>query len=236
MLKTSTYLSLYLLSVRDEFREIREYIDNLDNLLSQEYNRIISIVNNEQNKNPENSIDIADNYAIEFFQFGETYPAILKSSLLITAYSFFESKLKKICEEIQQRENIKLKVTDINGRNYIEKARKYLEKVIGVNLKDLNNEWNEIIKFQRVRNLITHNNSNAWKDKDNPIKNQSKEVKSTIEFLKNNRYISYNSDHGDFIIVDSKFVLEFYKNIEVYYTNLVGILIDHYKIMAANQV
>lgn len=83
------------------------------------------------------------------------FPNILRSSLLISIYSFLENQLIRLCKEIQIKKSLSLKYNDVNNKG-IEKAKLYLSKVVGIDLNPAIKEWNLIKNYQTLRNCFTH--------------------------------------------------------------------------------
>lgn len=57
------------------------------------------------------------------------FPNILRSSLLISIYSFLENQLIRLCKELQIKMNLSVKFNSISGKG-IEKAKVYLSDVV----------------------------------------------------------------------------------------------------------
>jgi hypothetical protein len=83
---------------------------------------------------------------------------ILNTSILLTVYGMFENELYTLCCAAGKIVNSKLTPKDLSGRNYIGQCRKYLDKIVELDLTRVDPLWNELIKIQRLRNAIAHNN------------------------------------------------------------------------------
>ena len=98
------------------------------------------------------------------------------SSIVISLYSFFEQSLLKLAE-IPEKDK-KIKIDDISGNGIIFTIKKYLEKVIEIDFKEMNYEWNEITKLNKLRNLFVHSSNSILK------KSESKKRINTLKNIK----------------------------------------------------
>ncbi|MCY8842453.1 hypothetical protein [Bacillus atrophaeus] len=81
----------------------------------------------------------------------------VSSALFTGMYGDFEYYLNLICNAYKIKHNYKIDLKDISG-NGIERAVSYLTKVVQV--RDLKNtpEWSKLKHWNRIRNIIVHNN------------------------------------------------------------------------------
>ncbi len=108
--------------------------------------------------------ELQGSYYMQFFE-GENL--IIKElqrqqryALVMTIYSFFEGRLKSICELIEKKYNFKIKLEDLNNSDDLMKYWKYLEKVYEMEMDSIHPTFT-IIKQQKVlRNIITHHEGN----------------------------------------------------------------------------
>lgn len=82
---------------------------------------------------------------------------ILLNSILLSSFSIFEHHVFALCRIVEDRSNNRIQIEDLSGRG-IFKFCNYLF-LIGLikNADKTNKAWQEIIYFQKVRNLIAHN-------------------------------------------------------------------------------
>jgi hypothetical protein len=78
---------------------------------------------------------------------------IYYDSLIIVLYSFLERKLSFLCTYLEK--DYPIKIDDISGKG-IFKYRKYLSKVAGISFDNVENEWKELEKLNRLRNHLVH--------------------------------------------------------------------------------
>ncbi len=83
--------------------------------------------------------------------------SIYYTSIFITLYSFLERKLYQLCKIAETDNETKVKDLSCNG---IRKYIKYIEKVLKINLDELNGLTSHFNKLGALRNRIVHNASN----------------------------------------------------------------------------
>lgn len=203
-------------TIESEIKSFQEYIiDNRFNIKKQQdsFNKIIE---DQVKKNPDDTQEIYEWYEDQYYQYNEFYPATFNNSTFLSLYSFFEFNLKHLCLTLNRHKKYSIKLDDLSGQNYIEKSKKYLRLVASLDLTDLDLTWEEITKFQQLRNCIVHNNSNIIKQKDQPIKNQP-----LYQVIKNNTNIKLNEEKGTFIISNDQFLLDVTETIEKYLVTII---------------
>ena len=92
------------------------------------------------------------------------------NSLAVMIFSFLEFTLIEYCRLIDSYIQPNKAFKDY--RNFgLEKVKEYLKDNFDIDFGEVVN-WEEVSKFQRVRNLIVHNNANIIKDYDKTIEEQ----------------------------------------------------------------
>lgn len=79
-------------------------------------------------------------------------------SLCLSLFSFFESRLKEICNNIQEEFEYKIKAIDLKGSSDINRYIKYLTKVFEIDIEDTNLHLSIVEQQKLIRNKIAHNN------------------------------------------------------------------------------
>ncbi|OKL37008.1 hypothetical protein [Domibacillus mangrovi] len=95
-------------------------------------------------------------------------PIILPSianAMFLAIYGDFEAFLNRICVVHRSNNSYTLGYRDLYG-NGIERAVTYLNKVVG--LKDIKKsiEWNDLRDWNKIRNILVHNNGVTRDEKD----------------------------------------------------------------------
>ena len=94
-------------------------------------------------------------------------------SFVIVLYSYIENGLNMYCEaarsyrnkqhQFEEKEPFELRYTHMKGKS-IDRAKLYLKKVIGIDLKTGERPWGEITALRKIRNVIVHDR--GWANED----------------------------------------------------------------------
>ena len=87
-------------------------------------------------------------------------------------FSFLEHQLDSLCELFARTQGLNIVHTDLRDRD-IDRSRRYLRKVIRLQLDDNSTDWHEIKKVQKVRNVLVHENGRLIDDAAIKIVNES---------------------------------------------------------------
>lgn len=72
-------------------------------------------------------------------------------------YASFENRLKQICDRFAEAHSLPLRLSDMSGENFLNKASKYLSKVADCAPLDKHTLWSEALSYLWIRNAIVHN-------------------------------------------------------------------------------
>lgn len=122
-------------------------------------------------------------------------------SLFISLYSFLERKMYQLCRIPESQQNIKTK--DISGEGVI-KYRTYLQKVLMLDFTKLNEEWENIKKYNKLRNRLVHSPTNMI------AKGNDQKLISTFQAIEN-LTIYDKGDYIEFEIADKQLLIKFCK-------------------------
>lgn len=102
-------------------------------------------------------------YSEDYQKIGDVFEKLALDSFVVTLYARIEAGMGDLCDALRQDrqnqndEKINLRYTDLMGRGYLDQARLYMEKVLGVDLDLGNNaQWPEIVGLRTLRNAIVH--------------------------------------------------------------------------------
>ncbi|MED3821394.1 hypothetical protein ABE112_29030 [Priestia aryabhattai] len=139
--------------------------------------------------------------------YGVQFPNILRSSLLISIYSFLENQLTRLCKELQVKMKLKVKYSSISGKG-IEKAKVYLSDVVQLNFPSGSQEWQKINDYQNIRNCFAHS--------EGIVKDEDKKLIRSIEKLDN---VNVQGDVviGKSIILSKDFISNFIETIKAFW-------------------
>ena len=149
-------------------------------------------------------------YETEILEFNQ-FSSLLNNLFFIMSYSIFERNFYEICSYCQNEEDEQTSVKDVNVKGYIDQCRKYIVDAIGVNLSNIQNEWSEVKKYQKIRNSLAHNNGVLGK----PDKN-------LMDFIERNKYIKIHESTKTVAIDSIKFISDFTELIKVFISKLLN--------------
>jgi hypothetical protein len=87
--------------------------------------------------------------------FEEYFPSLQRRSALLTVWGFLEHELDNLCVLYQSEKSFGLAPSDLSGKG-IDRSTAYLEKVAGLEGLKTSQEWGDIKRVQRIRNVIAH--------------------------------------------------------------------------------
>jgi hypothetical protein len=131
---------------------------------------------------------------------------ILLNSIFISMFSHFEFRLFRLCKILEKESVSQIKIEHLSGSG-ITKFYNYLRLV--ANIKSANKNatyYNEIQKFQKIRNLITHNGGILLTDRNKDITKED-----NYKFLKEHKVVVAGS-LGIIRITKTNF-LEYFANL-----------------------
>ena len=99
--------------------------------------------------------DDVDNSPGYPYNINQAFPNLFRRSLFTITYSIFETKISNRCKILREQGDLKLSVSDLNGRG-IRRSKTYLEKVVGLDLS-ASKEWSAILAYTKLRNCLVHN-------------------------------------------------------------------------------
>lgn len=141
-----------------------------------------------------------------------------RASLILILYSFFEGKLKSICDLIEKEFEYKIKLADLKNNEDIQHYITYIEKVFGFDIPAESEKYLTPIKQHKiVRNIIAHQDSNFKKNQKNRI-----QVGNGLEL------ISMNGETGFISLKSDMFANHLVQNIESFFKTVLEELDDHY--------
>lgn len=94
-------------------------------------------------------------------------------SLIMSVFSFYETRLKSLCNMIEKEFNLKIKISDLNSyKGDLMKYWTYLSKVYEIPTEELQPLFDPINRQKKLRNIIAHHDGIA-------NKKQMKEIPET---------------------------------------------------------
>jgi len=163
-------------------------------------------------QNPSLEVHFRYMYHLDFIKL----PSYFYHSSIVSLYSLLENKLNSLCDIIQKETELVIGVNEIVGSNIIQRARKYLVKFADIDFSKVENEWQRIADFQKLRNVIVHNNSQI------EISNSNKDDNSTIKLLNKFKGVEIDKQDGIFLMTKIEILYEFQTIIEKFISMIIG--------------
>ena len=132
-----------LLSIKDKFRA------NLKN------DEAFSSLEESEKGNYYSQMYEIEELAIKELQRQQRY------SICLSIFSFFEGRLKAVCNKIERNFNFKIKIEDLNGNDDLLRYWNYLEKVFEMEMDSLMPNFTPIKQNKNIRNIIAHHEGYA---------------------------------------------------------------------------
>lgn len=196
------------LTVDFEFKYYKEYLEFNRSKLEERRVSLEAMLREDILDNPGSKTVLEEIYADDKIKF----PSYFYHSTIVSLYSILEVCLNDICELIIKETGFHFTLDEITGRDYILKSRLFLERVCGVNFKKVDQEWQSIKEYQKIRNFIVHDNSRCnLKKVDAGLKRK----------LRNSGYLIENGEYLTFYINKSDIVELFLKTIEQFLKKLI---------------
>jgi hypothetical protein len=163
--------------------------------------------------------------ALEYFFFEEEhklediFPNMLRRSFFVAIYSLIEMQLNEICRKQERTKGLPVPLEKVKKPpdQSIRRAREYLVGVAKIRFPE-SSEWDELLKYQKLRNRIVHNEG---KLKGMRKQEDKEKLKQYIE--DSHDFLALNSD-GDEIIFRKGFCEKVLQVSHRFFTDLFGVL------------
>jgi hypothetical protein len=156
-LKTSIMKNEFLRAFKNQWiSELNAFIDYIEHSnksiadAQENFLKQLSTINDDQ----KTAVIIGIDQMEEHSKLNSIFPHFFRLSTFVGLQFSFENKLSILCNRIHETKNYKIKVADFRGENIIEKSKRYLTLVVGLNLDSLNQEWVKITDFIKIRNAV----------------------------------------------------------------------------------
>lgn len=158
----------------------------------------------------EDASEFAEIWAEDYQRVDLDFRLRLRYSFVVTTYGVIESRLNRTCRTLKgflnkykftdDQEKILIELEDINEHSIIQRARKYLEKVLHLSFPKRSRAWQEITMLAKVRNFIVHSDGYV---SDTSLDDYVAKNPKFLEFDKHDRIV-IQSDYNDWIIEQGK--------------------------------
>lgn len=206
-------LNDFKLGFEFELDYLKKYVERLSEPVNDLLESLESEITSNLDSNPELAEQINDSYFVE----AAKIKSYFYNSLIVLAYTLYESSLQKICESIKIQTRSKLCYTQLKNTNLSEKSLLFIRLLSGVCGKSDNGTYSRLIEFQKLRNKIAHQNSQVKGATPKEISTQLDNLK--VSFNRgmqdgDNEKLIVNYKTGDFTINSASLILEFIELIE----------------------
>lgn len=158
-----------------------------------------------------------DNQFLEFQAFLRGLTSFFYyNSLILSIYSLFEFSFKQVCLFLHTSYYPEVTFDENNKNDIIGNCNKYIRKTVltGKSDRQINIFWEEITQVQKLRNLLTHQNGNLVKQKNDVSAHPNYK-----QFAKDKRlFIAAN---GQVYIDDDEYIRSFLKNTQLYLNKVI---------------
>jgi len=94
-----------------------------------------------------------------FFEHSYTYeymfPRFYRYSFIVLVFLIFETQMTGLCDQLQSRRKLSLRLKDVRASGTVPTFRTYLSKVVGITGWD-ESHWQRMDDLSKVRNCIVH--------------------------------------------------------------------------------
>ena len=193
---------------KHKLEDVKQYYEELETKFQRDKKRLSKRYDEETGNG---KLDSEIQYQLDEYFSEENYiieNIFLKTfhySTIVTVYSLLEISLNDLCRFLRNSKKLSLSLEELRG-NGIKRAKLYLAKVCLIDFPE-SNEWNEILKLNKIRNCIVHAQGDI-EDAKSP-KTLRNIVASTrgVE-LENDRFIRIDSEYINMALSNTKKLLE----------------------------
>lgn len=150
------YVTEYEIKLRVE--ALKELISDDENSISKIQDDLTNFFKNIKSKKiPIEQKDVFENHLIDRELIIGNLILQKRYSTCLLMFAVFEGILKEICQEIEAKNDSKIKVSDLNGRD-LSRYKKYLTKVFEINFSKIEPSFTRLTQQKITRNKIAHEN------------------------------------------------------------------------------
>ncbi len=137
----------------DYFQEFRDFI--IRNIKSESV-----IIRNmaeraKQELSPEDFELYSEDLAGEHHLITHSFAQMACRSMIVMIWAASERAFNRLCDVVQKERSLALNLSDMAGRG-LDRHRRYITKVLGIDLTHENQLWTEIRSLNNIRNCIVH--------------------------------------------------------------------------------
>ena len=151
------YVTEYEIKLKVE--ALKELISNDENSVSKIQDDLNNFFKNIKSKKiPIEQKDVFENHLIDRELIIGNLILQKRYSSCLLIFAVFEGILKEICREIEAKNDFKVGVSDMNGRDDLSTYKKYLTKIFEINFSKIEPFFTRLTQQKIIRNKIAHEN------------------------------------------------------------------------------
>ena len=143
-----------------ELWAVGQYLDAVKEYLpfikEQERVRTESWLKRKKNVLDESDIDITRQELQDIID--SIFPRFFRYPFVISLWAVYESSIIEVANYMQKKNKLTLKIQDIQGRNFLDYAKKYFDHVLNFPVCTDDHIWERIGMLHTIRNAIAHGN------------------------------------------------------------------------------
>ncbi|WP_144678777.1 hypothetical protein [Bacillus altitudinis] len=109
-----------------------------------------------EGKSEEYKQEYFDYKGLEFYYYEKIYPQLIRKTVFLQIYFTLENYMKILCDVAQERRSLTVSYKDLHGQG-IRKAENYFTKVCNITEPFNSSNWESIMAYNELRNVIAHN-------------------------------------------------------------------------------
>ncbi len=194
-MKDEQFLEFGRFVVGVKLDEIRDYLTVVDSGFARAFDEFDARVAAEAEKLPEAFREsLYEDESVTAFNLTEHFPSFTWQTTFVALYSLLEHEMFAACRQMRHIQKHLIGPEDLKDKG-IFAAQKYVEKVCRVAFPEKGRPWQEILHYNKVRNVLVHNQG---------------ELKHTVEGLR--QYVASRKnlsvDHNDELKLTRDFCLD----------------------------
>lgn len=205
-------------NLQNSIKTIRHYVESVSSSFdgdSRENEELVD-VRLKAALDADEAQNIHDEYSSRRFLLKYEFPTFALETTFVAMHSQLEDQLSTLCEFVGKRLNINLNLEDLSHKG-IFRAKIYLEKLCGIPFPEETHAWQQVLHYNRVRNVVVHSRGLLKTEKTEGIRKYV-ESKGRVLTLTNNR-----------LNLTKEFCLEVLDNIEALFMDLVRLAQERLK-------
>lgn len=182
----------------NKMEELKYYYEEMESKFKIDISELSKKYDAEVKEAPidlETKRNIDEYFSEEHHIIEKIYIKLFRYSTLVTIYSLLETALNGLCDFLKHKMELSLRYDELTGQGIV-RAKSYMSKVCYIDFPEAAHEWQEILKFNYIRNCIVHAAGDIEYD-SNPTR-----IRKTINHTKG---VELANDR--FIMVDSSYIV-----------------------------